>query len=581
MKTPSIIFLLIILLYYTCFCQTHSWPPEPLTASTAFKNYKLLDSKIIPSSKRWNLVWADQIVPGWVSQRQFEFSANNYIGTQKIFTSQLKQFEVLNKNFLVLTYHLAAGLNPEKNDDCPNPKNLSGTGFIGVVAPKGYISEYNEYFRPWCDSNKITENSIPFESMFQHYDDQKKANRVWHSDPAWLMNLSDTNWRAYIAITCLDWMNGNRNQGVFFDVAVETNCSLYNPKATNPTPGNFDWWLSPHKPYAYSGELTTRLQFTDFMNKSYRQYFQFIYKSFHTSSIDYLIIPNVDQMITTVYDPLWLDGDSIGETIDGAMIESFGRATGQDMYLTLERTIRHITGRGKILIAQSYPDQSTNRIRLIGMYMLVKNENSYINLLSGSAPEWFPEYEIDLGNQTKLPVDLEVLRVKGTDWHSVWRRNYDNGMVLCNTSDQPIDYNPYGEYWRYIKTSGGGQIDSAGNMKPQKIETITFAGKITIPPSDCIILIKDTTSSVNNNFNSDKPTIEANPNPAIDFINMFCNNLNIHELKLFDVYGNEINLSNISDIQDVRNQLRINISNLASGVYFIRYGTSVIRFLKI
>src|SRR5204862_2733180 len=138
-------------------------------------------------------------------------------------------------------------------------------------------------------------------------------------------------------------------------------------------------------------------------NARYSGYYQPLYSRFHSALVDYLVMPNVDQMVTGWYDPTWLDGSG-GETIDGAMMESFGNYTGPDMYLTLERGLRHITGRGKILIAQYYTNTLAERYRRTGMYMLIKNENSFINLTDGNV-DWFPEYEIDLGDQSVVPAD--------------------------------------------------------------------------------------------------------------------------------------------------------------------------------
>lgn len=149
------------------------------------------------------------------------------------------------------------------------------------------------------------------------------------------------------------------------------------------------------------------------MNNQYLKYYQDIYKQYHTALFDYLLIPNVDQMATGWYDPVWMDGSFGGETIDGAMMESFGNYTGSDMYLTLDRCVRHITGRGKILIAQWYDDSPKERYRRIGMYMLVKNENSFVNIATGNV-NWYPEYEISLGEQSPVPNNLQSMRVAGS-----------------------------------------------------------------------------------------------------------------------------------------------------------------------
>src|SRR5262249_44660279 len=146
-------------------------------------------------------------------------------------------------------------------------------------------------------------------------------HRVWHQDPYWLMNIENSDWTQYIGDETLDWMRGNQDEGCFFDVAVETNSSLYNPKKSDPPPHDFNWWQSPHGPSGYVGTIADYSNFDDWQNPRSLRYFQNIYRRFHTDSVDYLVLPNVDQMVTTVYDPTWLDGDASGETIDGAMME--------------------------------------------------------------------------------------------------------------------------------------------------------------------------------------------------------------------------------------------------------------------
>lgn len=139
-----------------------------------------------------------------------------------------------------------------------------------------------------------------------------------------------------------------------------------------------------------------------------------------------------------------MEGNVNGETIDGAMMESFGNATGSDMYLTLSRAVKHLTGRGKILIAQFYDSTQAERYRRTGMYMLVKNENSFINILPQGGPSWFPEYEITLGDQSPVPAVIDSLRVAGSGSASLFKRDYQNGMVLCNTSGTAMNYTPGG-----------------------------------------------------------------------------------------------------------------------------------------
>lgn len=551
------------------FGQPHSWPPFPPGRAPMSDTMALPDGRYLPSTVRWNLVWADQIVPDWVTASQLEFAAANFVGTQKIFASQAARFEALNPNFLVLTYHLAAGLNPAANGDCPDPKNNGGSGNIGVVAPKGFVSEYAEYFRPWLAARGIAEGSAAFEAMFQHYDAMTSGSRVWHIDPAWLMNVADTNWRSYLAATCLEWMQGNRNQGTFFDVAVETSVNLYNPNSGNPVPGNFNWWESPHRPFGSPGLMTTRSQFAAYMNGLYREYFQSVYRRFHASDTAYLVIPNVDQMITTVYDPVWLDGDAAGETVDGVMIESFGRATGGDMYLTLERTVRHITGRGKILIAQSYATGDGERLRVAGMYMLVKDENSYINFLSQGGVEWYPEYEIDLGRLLPVRATLEEMRAAGSGRNSLWRRMYERGMVLCNTSDVPMEYTLPWEGWWRVETSGGGTVGADGNMPAQSIATVPVSGKVTIPPSGCLVLLTNYPSGIDANRVSGFDGIQVFPQPARDnlFIRSGGDGARIRSARIISALGTEIPLRSDEAKVNGAGLLSLDVRRLSAGCY--------------
>lgn len=482
---PLLLFLFLLSPLSSLLSQPHTWPPGG-TMPTPY--FGLPEGRTLSSSKRWNLVWADQIVPTWVSDSQVAFAARNYVGTQKIFADQAALFRAINPNFIVLSYHLAAGLNPLHNSDAPDPKTHPDLGFIGVVAPEGYVSEYTTHFLPWLDANGITPRSARYEEMFQHYDTADSAHRVWHQDPYWLMNVANDDWRSYVAETVRKWMEGNSNEGCFFDVVVETNVSLYNPKGSNPAPRDFDWWLAPHGPADAVGSLTDRTVFAAWQNERWLRYFQNVYRSFHRATVDRLVLPNVDQMVTTVYDPIWLDGDQNGETVDGAMMENFGGYTGFDMWQTLERGVRHLTSRGKVLIAQFDASTSAERLRRVAMFMLIKNESSYLNIINSTGVEWYPEYEIDLGDQTPLPSSFDAMRASGETWRSLWRRDYERGIVLVNTGDAPLDFTLPPGTWERIETDGGGAVNSDGTMQPQEIRRIPVSGTVSVSASDGLIL---------------------------------------------------------------------------------------------
>jgi|GEM_PF-1714498 len=558
--------LLSLFLSNDSLSQIQNWPPGGLKPATSFSKVKLSNNRFVPSSRRWNLIWSDQLIPGNLTPYKVEFAAKNYIGTQKIFLDQADLFRNFNANFLVLIYHLASGLNPGHNDDCPDPKTNKGSGFIGVVTPNGYLSEWDQYFTPWIKSQNLS--GTQYEDLYQHYDFDDSVHRVWHQDPYWLMNITNSNWAEYIGSTCLGWMFGMENEGAFFDVGVEFDCSLYNPKAGNPAPGNFDWWLSPHKPTNSGIEITDRNKFTTWMNDSYLSYFQNIYKLFHQDPEVFLVIPNVDQMITTVYDPSWLDGNGIGETVDGAMMENFGNTTGSDMYLTLERGFRHITQKNKILIAQFPGATPEDRLRRTAMYMLIKNDVSFLNIINTGKVEWYPEYEIDLGKYVTLPESFQDMLTKGNGTEALWKRGYDSGEVICNTSSAPIDYKPSAEGWTYLKTSGGGEIGSDGTIRTQSINYIPFKGVISVKPSECLILRRfDSLVSVRDGFVDDNFALF--PNPAENSVN-FRINIDLRSsltLSIIDVLGAKVRIIEFPDIGAGKSTFNIDLNGLSSGVY--------------
>src|SRR5262245_48836258 len=83
----------------------------------------------LPSTRRYVLVWKDQIIPGNITAAQADWVPLHYVGTQKLFQAQIDQYRAINPNFLMLVYHLAFGLN---GADQPNPVgNITGPNKFG------------------------------------------------------------------------------------------------------------------------------------------------------------------------------------------------------------------------------------------------------------------------------------------------------------------------------------------------------------------------------------------------------------------------------------------------------------------
>jgi hypothetical protein len=277
----------------------------------------------------------------------------------------------------------------------------------------------------------------------------------------------------------------------------------------------------------------------------------------------------VDQMVTGWYDPTWLDGTN-GETIDGAMMESFGNATTSDMYLSLERGLRHITGRGKILIAQFYNNTQPERYRRIGMYMLIKNENSFVNIVDGNV-NWFPEYEIDLGDQNALPTDINPLRVAGSGSNSLFKRAYASGMVLCNTSPNTMNYTLSGNSWNRVVTSGGGTVDTSGQIAAQNIQLVPVSGSININASDCVILKNTAPNGVDEQIFSENNFSVAEDLGSGDITILIQSSQRIScDINIFDAKGSFVKNIFSGDVAIGKTEFKTDLNDLPPGIYFIR-----------
>jgi len=131
----------------------------------------------------------------------------------------------------------------------------------------------------------------------------------------------------------------------------------------------------------------------------------------------------------------------------------------------------------KSLIAQTYPDEGnvSERLFVLGSYLLVKGKYTYINLETSDMPEWFPEYAIDLGAPTDaLPVEISAYL--DPTWN-VYVRPYSKGMVLVNPTDASHTVNLGAMYYR-VAPSGGGEVPPSGvapgSLSYQAVTSVTL-----------------------------------------------------------------------------------------------------------
>ncbi len=418
----------------------------------------------LPSSRRYVMVWKDQLIPDGYTAAQKDWVVTHYVGTQKIFQRQIDEYRTKNPNFMMLVYHLAFGLN---GADQTNPVgNITGANLYG--------QEDTDTFTPYALAH-----SIARENAFQHSAaPPSTANRVSYPDPYWLMDVASTEWRTYLADTLLKWMAfaTTKATGVFFDVAFPP-WYMYAPAT---------WWTGP------AGGSSRQALITWWSPRA-QAYFDFLRTQFAPTGAHprYLVLPNTDALVDGTDEPAYLDGT------DGVFTENWQAvlANAGDWNLSVQRIAKYVTGKAKVWMADVTQAGTAltqaQRELLIGTYLLVRNGTSYI-MFGNSDLTWFPDYEIDLGGYTdEPPADLEALRVGGAGGASggLYERKYVAGVVVVNSSAAALSYNVTAAMKR-AAWSGGGAIASDAT---QAAQTLTYAtdvpaGMLSVPARSVVVL---------------------------------------------------------------------------------------------
>jgi len=369
-------------------------------------------------------VFNDQLATSGMTEEQFAFAATHYAGTQKVTRADAAHLRQYNPGFLVLHYRLGQALGRSMPDDSCEP----GNDLLNIIQGDEWVpewpGEYNvleEWFYHWNGSRV-------FNCQYGHY----------------LMNLDGTGWRDWWSAQVIQQLQENEADGLFAD--------SYNI----PSYG-FTWKPPlPEVDEAFEQEWATRQHaFTDFIQERFAGTWKWI--------------PNIGSYITT-RDP------SDYSNTDGVMIEGFAEWGGgsyfdpTDWQLQMDRLLRLSQG-GKIILLQNYPnaEDTSERLFLLASYLLVKGEHTYINMDIGEEPEWFPEYQIDLGNPVDaLPAQISAFLQPGSD---VYVRRYARGMVYVNPFSETRRIQPPDGYL-LVQPQGGGILPPDGKPAGSLLTTV-------------------------------------------------------------------------------------------------------------
>jgi hypothetical protein len=144
-------------------------------------------------------------------------------------------------------------------------------------------------------------------------------------------------------------------------------------------------------------------------------------------------------------------------------------------------------------------------------------------------------------------------------------------MVLCNTSSNTMTYTLSGNGWNRVVTSGGGTVDTSGQISAQNIQLVPVSGNININASDCVILKNTSPSGIKNqtlsegNFSvaedlsSGEITIQIESVRTVSFV-----------LNMVDSKGSLVKNIVSGDAAAGKTEFKTDLNNLPQGVYFIR-----------
>lgn len=350
-----------------------------------------------------------------MNMAQMQFATSHYVGTEKQVLSVTQQLRSLNKDFLVLHYHLCMWQSG------PN------TPFIcdGMT---------------WCnDYPTVTMN----ESWFWH---NTSNQRVIDPDMALLMNVSVLGFQQYWEQSLETQVADGQYDGIMFDSA---------------SPSLLQGWVGgngANQDPRLAGTAAKTTQFTELGNATWIDAWQtWITKlSADLAAKGIPLIPNDGAFITG-----WDNTDytvTSGVFSEGFADQSFALSD----WVASTNELLKLASLDRIMILQNYltaPTDVAKRMYYLGNYLLVKGHHTYLDYFANQGGsmslEWYPEWGIDLGAPTTpATTDVSTLMSGG-----VYRRDFAKGSVLVNPASAPVTVTITGNQ---VVPMGGGPVDSTG-----------------------------------------------------------------------------------------------------------------------
>ena len=435
-----------------------------------------LEDRVVPASFPSTTsgihILEDQL-PGGLSAKMVQFLATHTDGTQKQTLQQTNPFRAINPNYTVLHYQLGTGNSAYQYI----LNNQWAADFTYVNQQEAWFAHQTYAGEPQSAADLA-------------------SGRVLGNSQDWYQaDIANPAWQQYTLNQVFQNMAATGSNAWFADsFTYGIGGAGYN----SPVPTRFQG-TNAANPTAWPGGVTFTTQLGNWARAVETAFTQ--YNTAHGTN--YKFLPNLDGRATS-WEPNWYSDANGVPVIDGAFLEGFGQYT--DTYnwsLAMNRGLS-LTSNGKIVIMQPYPsaDPATAAGQqqvdfLLGTYLLLKGDQTYLNILYGGGAQYFPEYGVNLGAAT-TPLPSSV---SGYLWNGVYRRDFQNGFVLVNPGSTTYSPNLGGTYRRVIASGGGtlsdAQIDANGNYIGGSL-TYQDVSSVTLTGASAAIFLNPAAASVGN-----------------------------------------------------------------------------------
>jgi hypothetical protein len=390
-------------------------------------------ARSFPDTSSSIAILADQL-PDGMTAAQTQFAATHFVGSQKLVLPITQSLRAINPGFLVLHYHLAIWQSAPSVDFI-----IDGQSW-GNDYPT--VTQHEDYF--WHDA---------------------QGNRVASTaDGKLLMNVTDPGFQAYWASSIAQQVQDGEYDGVFADSASP---ALLQGETTDPQ---------------LAGTAASTSTFAQLGGVSWSQAWATWMTSFDATLAQEgtMLIPNVGNLITS-----WDTTDysvTHGVFSEGFADPSFATS---DWHSATDQLVAFVNN-GQIVMLQNYLNGNTSdlgrRLYYLANYLLVKGPRTYLDYFANGPLEWYPEWGLSLGPAQKSALaGIDDL----LDPSGVYRRDFQNGVVLVNPSGSPITVSLGGQF-QLVQPQGGGPIDASGSAGGSI--TTTPVTSVSVPATGAVIL---------------------------------------------------------------------------------------------